>query len=306
MPLLTKEQTLVSPVVIKITDALAKPAAKSKKEVIRKDARKNNTKVLISIKNFDNETIDNLISNQISTDNFIKQVTNLINKYDLNGVNIDFEYVTDSEFPTSKYFVGFMEELSLWLKKENPKNIISIDVNALAVVKDKAYNMTKISKAVDQVILMAYDFRQPNSTRAGPTAPINGDSNEHSITESLDALSDRVPNEKLILAIPFYGYEWQTQNADFKSETTAGSGSLATIKRVKELLDNRKDIKVNWDMLSKSPWISFTENGVNKQIYYEDDKSIAEKIKFIKEKNLGGVGIWALGYEGNNWPLEML
>lgn len=170
---------------------------------VREEAAKSNTKVLLAVKCFDNATIDNLISNQVATDNLIRQLINLINKYHLNGVNIDFEYVTDIDFPTSTYFVSFLEKLSQEMKKDLPGAVISVDVNALAVVKDKAYNMTKISKIVDQVILMAYDYRQQNSTKSGPTAPISGGSNEHSITESLDALSDRVPNEKLILAIPF-------------------------------------------------------------------------------------------------------
>jgi len=276
-------------------------------EEIRKEASVSGTKVLLSIKSFDNATIDNIISSRTATNKLTGELLALIKKYNLDGINIDFEYFTDTNFPTSKYLAEFLEELSLKLKKDYPKIIIGIDVNATVVVKDKAYNMTEISKAVDQVILMAYDYRGQNSTRAGPPAPIYGEANEHSIWESVGSLSGRVPNNKLILAIPFYGYEWQTFTGKHKSSTIEGSGALATYKRVRELLEERSDIIKSWDDISKSPWLSYMQYGAIKQIYYEDDRSIAEKIKFAKEKNMGGIAIWALGYEGDyRQPWEIM
>ena len=276
-------------------------------EEIRKEASVSGTKVLLSIKSFDNATIDNIISSRTATNKLTGELLALIKKYNLDGINIDFEYFTDTNFPTSKYLAEFLEELSLKLKKDYPKIIIGIDVNATVVVKDKAYNMTEISKAVDQVILMAYDYRGQNSTRAGPPAPIYGEANEHSIWESVGSLSGRVPNNKLILAIPFYGYEWQTFTGKHKSSTIEGSGALATYKRVRELLEERSDIIKSWDDISKSPWLSYIQYGAIKQIYYEDDRSIAEKIKFAKEKNMGGIAIWALGYEGDyRQPWEIM
>lgn len=266
---------------------------------VRNEASKSGTKVLLSIKSFDNATIDNIISNQTAKSRLAGELSALIKRYSLDGINIDFEYFTDTQFPTSKYLAKFLKELSAKLKEDNPKLIVSVDVNATVVIKDKAYNMTEISKAVDQVIFMGYDYRQQNAARAGPSSPIYGEANEHSIWESVKSLSGRVPDSKLILAIPFYGYEWQTFTARQKSSVIEGSGALATYKRVRELLEERRDIVKSWDNISKSPWLSYKQYGTIHQIYYEDDRSIAEKIKFAKEKNMGGIAIWALGYEGN-------
>lgn len=269
---------------------------------IRKDALKSNTKILLAVKSFDNETIDNITSNPNSTNYLIKQLSNMIKKYDLDGINIDFEYITDSDvnFPTSRYLNKFLEELAQKLKEENPNIIISIDVNATAVLNDNAFNMTRIGRTVDQVIIMAYDYRQQNSIFSGPVAPLYGEQNEHSIWESIHALSGRVPSEKIILAIPLYGYEWQTVSENNKSSVIPQSGALATYKRVKELLNERDDIKKHWDNVAKSPWLTYRQYGEIKQIYYEDERSIAEKLKLAKEKKLGGVVFWALGYEGDS------
>lgn len=269
---------------------------------IRIQAKNNGTKVLLAIKSFDNTTIDKIISNSTATKYLIKQLINLINKYDLDGINIDFEYTTDRsvQFPTSKYLNGFLEEISKSLKKENPKIIISIDINATAVFNDNAFNMTRIGRTVDQVIVMAYDYRQPNSIFAGPVAPLYGEQNEHSIWESIHVLDGRVKSQKVILAVPLYGYEWQTMSENNKSSVIPQSGALATYKRVKEILKERDDVKKHWDNIAKSPWLSYREFGEIKQIYYEDERSIIEKIKFAKERKLGGIAFWALGYEGDS------
>lgn len=270
---------------------------------IRQDAKKNNVKVLIAFKMFDNENIDNLISNSTSTNFFIQNALNIVNKYDLDGINLDFEYVTDSAFPTARYLNGFLEKLSLELKKNNPEHILSIDVNATAIVTDKAYDMVKIGEVVDEIIVMGYDYRNVNSSRAGPTAPLYGEINEHSIDESISSLVGRVPMDKVILAIPFYGYEWETLNNNHKSTAVQNSAALATHKRVRELLEGRRDITTYWDDKAKSPWLTYNQSGATKQIYYEDEKSIKAKMDYVKDNDLSGVAVWAIGYEGKHHDL---
>lgn len=274
---------------------------------IVKEAKKNKTKVLIAFKMFNNETTGNLISNSASTNYFIKQAISFLREYDLDGINLDIEYFTphhfgagftDSDFPTSRYLNTFLTRVTSALKKSDSKYKISVDVNATVILSDGAYDMVKIGEVVDEIILMAYDYRVPASLRAGPVAPIRGAVNEHSITESINSLVGRVPVEKVILGIPLYGYEWQTLNKNNKSTVVSGSGALATYKRVQELLETRKDLEKHWDSVAMSPWLIYNQSGAIKQIYYENDRSIQAKLDFVKEKNLGGVSLWALGYEG--------
>ena len=273
---------------------------------IKSEAKKNNTKVIIAFKMFDNESIDKLISNSNATEFFIKNVLNILKKYDLDGVNLDFEYFTDTNFPTVRFMNNFLQSLSTALKNENPKYLLSVDINAIVMLSDKAYDMVKMGELADQIIVMAYDYRMPSSTTSGPVAPLDGDSNEHSIKQSINSLVGRLPMEKVILAMPFYGYEWETKDRQHKSSVIPNSGALATYKRVKELLENRNDVVKHWDAKAQSPWLVYEQSGAIKQIYYEDEKSLAAKMEFVKNNNLGGVAVWALGYEGkytNLWEI---
>ncbi|MBI2049379.1 hypothetical protein HYT32_00485 [Candidatus Roizmanbacteria bacterium] len=197
---------------------------------LKKEAKENNTKILVAFKLFDNETVDNLISNSVSTNYFIRNAVALLEEYDLDGINLDIEYFTqhqngagftDSDFPTAKFLNAFLTKVVSELKKADPQYLVSVDVNATVILKDKAYDMVKIGEVADQVILMAYDYRMPSSLRAGPVAPINGSINEHSINESVASLVGRVPTEKIILGIPLYGYEWQTVNRQLTKEFTS-------------------------------------------------------------------------------------
>jgi spore germination protein len=116
----------------------------------------------------------------------------------------------------------------------------------------------------------------------------------------LESILGRVPENKIILAVPFYGYEWQTLTSEYESETVPNTGASATYARVKTLLENRTDAKQYWDEEAQSPWLVYKQNGQIKQIYYENELSMNKKIDLIMDKKLGGVAIWAVGFEGEN------
>ncbi|KKQ36327.1 MAG: Glycosyl hydrolase, family 18 [Candidatus Roizmanbacteria bacterium GW2011_GWA2_37_7] len=268
-------------------------------ENIRIRTKDTNTKILIAIKNFDNTSIDTLISSNTHRKRAIKAITTLVNDYQLDGVNIDFEYFTKTDFPTMRFYNQFLTELSQELKKQNPDAVLSVDINATAVYRDNAYDIVKIGDVVDHVIVMGYDYHIQTSSFVGPVAPIAADEDEPSLTKTIESMKGRIEPHKVILAVPLYGYEWQTYTKAADSRTIPQTGALATYKRVRELISVRDDLSISYDDLSQSPRIVYVQNGLIKQIYYDDEKSLMKKYELIAKHNLGGMGLWALGYEGD-------
>src|SRR3990167_667434 len=266
---------------------------------LQNESKRTETKILIAIKNFDNTSIDTLIGNEIYTNNAVSQLAKLVDDYDLDGINIDFEYFSDIDTQTLQNYNRFLSTLAAKLKEVKSAAVLSVDVNATVVYKDNAYDMVKIGEVVDQVIIMGYDYHQPASLYAGSVAPIDSVDDNPSIRHTIDSLTGRVDPEKLILGIPLYGYEWQTFSEEKNSRTIADTGAIATYKRVRELITGRDDVVLYFDDLSQSPWLTYNQNGLIKQIYYEDEKSLLEKIKFVELNNLEGIALWALGYEGD-------
>lgn len=266
---------------------------------LKNQAKLADTKVLVAINNFNIESIDALIASKKATDNFAKQLKNLAVKYDLDGVNIDFEYTTDEILPNEKYFARFLSAIREEMFKENEEFIVSVDFIANSIIKNPQFNLEAIAEIVDQIIIMTYDYHHPGSERAGPVAPIFNDDNDRNVNGIISLLKARIPEEKIVMGIPFYGYEWQTADDSYQSEVLGTSTALASYGRIKKLIETDKSIRVNWNEKARSPWIVYWEDGVTKQIYYEDDRSLTDKITYASQNDLGGIAIWALGYEGD-------
>ena len=261
-------------------------------------AKKQDVKIGIAMIAFDNELIDTLISNPQSKNNAIQNMKMLVEQYDLDTINIDFEYNNGVDINQKPdVFADFVADVKAALVEINPEIEISVDLYANAFIHNTAYNVEMLEKVSDQLILMGYDFHRARSSNAGPVAPLKS-SMHVSITKALDsAIQKEIDPNKIILAMPLYGYEWSTVTNQYNSPTYVGSGVMASYKRVQDLIIEH-DIQPNWHPEAMSPWIVYERNGKTQQIYYEDDESIGYKLQLIEQANLGGGGFWALGYEG--------
>ncbi|MDD2483319.1 MAG: glycosyl hydrolase family 18 protein [Candidatus Shapirobacteria bacterium] len=264
------------------------------KELIWKNGGKN----ILGIKLFEDENIDKLMASEEAQDNLLNQLAELLKTNKFDGVNVDFEYMGNPTAILSEEIVGFLNKL-----KEENLGEISLDVFANTIIKGDQENLLKLMAEVDYLIVMAYDFHRPGVDFAGPVAPIRASVGERSILEVIEKIGiSGLDKTKMVLAYPLYGYEWKTYNNEFGAAVKRGWSALASYKRMKEMIDtaDTKAMAVKWDEESMTPWMSFEENGVIHQIYFENLESITRKIELAKNNQMGGIGFWALGYEGEN------
>lgn len=256
--------------------------------IIRKIHEKNGRAILV-LRAFDNETIESISTSQGKQVKLIDEILKIAKQKNFDGINIDFEYAGD---PGGEIRNKFSEFVALFREKSKTNFVLSIDVYADAALSPRLWNLDKIAPNVDQVIVMAYDYNRPSSDYSGPVAPLS------EIKESIAAIIEIVPNEKIILGVPYYGYEWPTYSKEPISKTK-DVGYLATYKRIKELLNLPTSTK-GWDEKSFTPFIVSTESGKTTQIFYDDQLSLGLKYDLVNDADLGGIAIWALGYEGEN------
>lgn len=266
---------------------------------VRARSKETNTKILVTIKNFDSGDINTIISNPESTKTAVEEIIKLIDDYNLDGIDINFEYFSESDFPTMAHLNRFLTTLNTEVKKDHPSAILSFDVNATVIYTHNAYDMVKIGEQMDQVIIMGYDYYRPASGTAGPIAPTYESGDKPNVSKSLTSVLGRIPKEKIILGIPLYGYEWQTYTDEYGSRTVPDTGATATYRRIRDLIENRHDVSIAYDPITKSPWLVYKQNGLIKQIHYEDERSMLEKINLVYDKDIAGIAFWALGYEGD-------
>ena len=100
-----------------------------------------------------------------------------------------------------------------------------------------------------------------------------------------------------MLGIPLYGYEWETLNPSPESATIPGGSAIASSRRIADLLSSCATCSAQFDPVARGPYVIFKENDYYNQIYFENEASLSEKIALAQKYHLGGVALWALGYE---------
>ena len=221
------------------------------------------------------------------------------------GVNIDFEPLGDISAELRGDFTLFIQELRSKLSTMNHQ-LLTISIYASAVSRPRLWDLAELTPYTDYFVVMTYDYTMPGSNSAGPNSPLrgSGDLFKHDIIKNIAEITKVTPANKILLGIPFYGYEWETLDSS-KYSPTDSKGSVASLERVQSMLDD-KTLELIWDRNSLTPYAISTSSGKFSQIYFENATSIRLKLEFVKSAGLGGIAIWALGYEGNNswvWPL---
>lgn len=252
----------------------------------------------------ENKGINSLLNSEEFQTNFFESIDSLLLAYPFEGLNLDIEYTGEASDELRNKYVQFIKKLSTHLKTKYPKIEFSIDTYAAAATKKMIWDIKNLHPYVDYIIVMAYDFNQSYSTQAGPVAPLFNKDNswQESIHSYLSNFAKQVPTHKILLGIPFYGYEWQTVTREPQAFTLPKTGATASYKRVKELIARKTELQLeeHWDEAALEPYLTYVEDDSFFTIYYENPESLKYKLDYVNQLNLGGIAIWSLGYEGNS------
>jgi spore germination protein YaaH len=242
------------------------------------------------------------ISTKSARDKTINTLINLVKESSAEGINIDYEPLGDISDSTKQNFTLFIKELRAQLSTTQ----LSISIYGSAGSKPRIWDLKALDPYTNYFVVMSYDYTMPSSSSAGPNSPLrgSGDLFEHDIIKNISEITKLVKSEKILLGIPFYGYEWDTVDAS-KYSPVESKGVTASLERIEQML-NDKTLELVWDRNTLTPYGIASQSGQISQIYFENAASMKLKLDFVKSSGLGGIAIWALGYEGQNswvWPV---
>ncbi len=265
--------------------------------------KKNKTKIFVTFKSFDNDAIKKIATSPESSQNFIQTILYQVNSHSLDGVNIDFEYSGGVDKEIRDKFSVLMSSLNDALKSQNQNTALTISVYVTAATIPQLWDIPYIANHSDSVVIMGYDFFTPQSSSAGPVAPISG--YENSLTGMINNFLEQIPPDKITLAVPYYAYDWTTENQGKNSKAVLGvNASTLSFAEAKDMSQGKNVI---WDNDSQTPWYSYVDRvGQIHVVHFENIRSLGAKYDLVNTKNLHGIGIWALGLEGNDTETTQL
>lgn len=222
---------------------------------------------------------------------FIDQAVKLIVARKADGANLDFEPLPES---LGKSFNAFVAKFRAALRKKLPKSTLVVALEA----SPASSTIKGLLSHVDQIFMMAYDYRTTSSDQAGAVAPIDGQ--WMSVRGHVDRFLKYAPPGKVILGVPYYGYDWpvtkQAPNSAVQRNRKFGRPHAVTYATIVEYLKANPKIEVKRDPVAKTPYFTYRDDDRKtfRQVWYEDAGSIGAKYDLAISKKLAGVGIWAL------------
>lgn len=273
-------------------------------KLLKQKAEDNGTRWGVTIVNLDQNSIAKNINNPTHQTTIINNTIKLMKDNDFTDLNIDLEYVGSSDPTLQKDFTAFIQKFTTAVHNEIPSSTVTFDAFADSVKKPRIFDMQALGQILDSVVIMAYDFHRPSSQTAGPVAPLNGKERyNYDVQTAVTDYLTKVPPNKILLGVPFYGYEWPTENDQKGSfviysphgpEISSYSRSIQTAQQ--------NNATINFDDESKSVWFPYFDKDSRtwRQVWFENQRSLGLKFDLVNQSTLSGVAIFALGYDGKN------
>ncbi len=185
------------------------------------------------------------------------------------GVQIDFESVSPDD---AEHFFAFLRELKARLPVGK---MLSVAVPARTRLVPDAYDYSRIAPLVDRIVIMAYDEHWSTSS-PGPVASLPW------CAKVVDYAKSTIENDKIVMGLPLYGRAWPDKK-------------LARALRFERVQDIIAETNSTTSYASElGAYFEYSENVVVK-VFYDDARSIMEKLQLYKARNINAVSFWRIG-----------
>lgn len=273
-----------------------------KQGALVKRAHQDSCRVLLCVSSFGEENHRAFFDAGLEVrQNLIDSLISILDTANADGVNIDFQAVPPEYL---RDFKAFMSDLSFFLRETNPEYRIYLTLSPPR--PDPMISLKELYPYVDRFILRAYDLHiTEEGFRKGASAPYNASraldgEDISSVVDKYLATADADMAKDIILALPYTATYWNASptEVEYLGQMTY---SMAMDEHV-----SRADADVRYDSLYTTYVCRYADT-LNPnhfyELYYDSPLSLNVKFDFINKRHLGGVAVWALGYDAGHEEL---
>lgn len=307
----------ISPVWYELNfDGTLKDVSNNKIDLFIELIKNKNVSLIPTIANFDHVKFHEILQNPESFNNQIRSILLEVDKYDFDGIDLDYESI---ELNDKEKFFEFLKILSNKLHERKKSLVVTVvpkwtdeKIYQSLIETRQVQDWTEISKYADEIRIMTYDYTFIGSKFPGPIAPLNWIENvvKYALT--------KLPAEKITLGIHLYSYEWWIEsipenefedveleikynNNDNFTDNSKKVRSYTYNTVLKAITENKGElIDYQGEKIFKYSKVNNSTNKLEKRVLvYIDKEGVKQRENIAKKYGLKGVVYWRLGYENN-------
>ncbi|PWW27014.1 spore germination protein YaaH [Cytobacillus oceanisediminis] len=258
---------------------------------------RNNVKMLATVHNLlyeegvelAKQVVHELVSSEQNMNAFALNLARLVERYGLDGVDIDIEDVfeEDRDRLTQLYRVigRVFDERGYFFSTAVPSKTGPEDPSVFA----KPFDYPNLHQPTDQFVIMLYNEHGWPGSGPGPVVSIGR------MERVLRYAMTVMPKEKIVAAVSVFGF-------DFNLET--GRAAYASFDRAMALAEQYNK-EIIFDEETQTPMFAYTDaNGVNHEVWFENRESIKAKAELAHRLGIRGLALWRLGMEDESiWDM---
>lgn len=271
-------------------------------------------KIILSVGGWSADGFSQAAMTETSREKAAKSAAALVDKYRLDGIDIDWEYPCfalagiAADRRDKENFTLFLEKLRQELDTLGEGRMLTIAAGGDSYFTQHT-DMAQAQRYLDYVQLMTYDLQGGFVKVTGHHASLYaGTSNlfDVCVDKAVKVFQEAgVPAEKLVVGVPFYARVWKEVKGGGdglgREAGTVGVGGPG-YKELAEKYIDKNGYRRYWDDAGKAPYLF---NG-DCFISYDDGESLRAKTDYVLQKGLGGIMFWEYGCDPDGTLLNYI
>jgi hypothetical protein len=244
-------------------------------------------RVVLTASCFGQSALDKMAADPTAGARLGASLAQLVAAKNLDGVSLDFEGRGSKDQAGLDTLVA---AVSSAMHQANPHWQVTMATYASSAGDPAGfYDIRGLAASVDGFFVMAYDMNDRKIPT--PTAPLTGTG--FTDLDAVQQYTAAVSPSKVILGVPYYGYDWPTAGPGLGDPAT-GPPVPMSYAQIAATAGS-----VYWDPTTQTAWTSYQVGSQWHQTFFDNPTSLALKAQLADRYNIAGIGIWALGMEGN-------